>query len=207
MINPKETMDRAELVIALCLEHKDGFEKLTKQTLFMLLLTNKLFHTHKKIDVQRVKYYVWYLYHSLNSCISKLVHVKRERNMEMILLQEAKRDSIMTKVHSSNTEIQDSFFRLLIAEYKNNIAYFVITCMSLYDNRMFLILKEFDNIIYDSKELYNMVLNYQHNSKHYIFENVYKHKFVEFEIDYKKDEKYLFQRWDSMNGRKSLQKS
>lgn len=200
-------MDRSELVLSICLEHNDVFQKLTKQTLFMLLMTNKLFHTCKTIDAQRTKLYAIYLYNSLYSNLSNLVYMRREKNTEGIQMCEDKRDSIMQLVYNSNIELQDSFFRWFIAQYKSNIAYFIATYMSLYDNRLFQMLKEYDSIVYNNTELFNMVLHYEHNSRHSIFQDSDTFKFVTFELDYDKDAQYLFKRWDTMNGRKLLQNS
>lgn len=104
-------------------------------------------------------------------------------------------DTIMRTVYNADSEQQYAFFMVLFAEYKETICIFWQTMMTLYDNRLYNTIKQFDKILYTNDAIFDMLYHHVHDDKNFIFADQYtKYRFQMHE----KSGEYIIDLWEKI---------
>lgn len=107
------------------------------------------------------------LYNELDSNIISVVLAKKKGDFEKQLTCENKVFEILDTVNNSSDDINDCFYRLLIAEYKEKIYWHI------YDSEVeqieYDILREYDMLFDSDDSMYNILMEHYHDPTHYMF--------------------------------------
>ena len=161
-------MDRSELVISLCLENDHTFKHMKIYEIRNALLVSKMFGKNKRIIQQRNRYQVYTWHTRFNWNLIQLCDARQNKIYENIVKYEELQKKLLYKVYKTSIEIQDCFFRLMIATYKKTIYSYFNRASNLLDLKPYHILKEYDKIFEQNQELKSMIGN-KHDHMHYIF--------------------------------------
>ena len=107
------------------------------------------------------------LYSELDSNIISVVFAKKNGDFEKQLTCENKVCEILDEVYNSSDDINDCFYRLLVAEYKEKIYWSIYDCKV--DSIDYDILREYDMLFKSDDTLYNILMEHYHDSSHYMF--------------------------------------
>ncbi len=107
------------------------------------------------------------LYKELDSNITSVVFAKKNGDFEKQLMCENKVFEILDTVHNSSDDVNDCFYRLLVAEYKEKIYW------CIYDSEVeqieYDILHEYDMLFDSDDSMYNILMEHYHDPTHYMF--------------------------------------
>jgi len=155
-----------------------------------VLLTSKIFGENKKIIRQRNRYQVYILHTRFNWNLSNLYDVRQKKMEEAAIKCEELQKKLLNKVYKSSTEIQDCFFRLMIATYKKKIFNYFNRADNLYEFKSYEILKEYERIFDEHEELKEMIAK-KHDHTHYIFAwGLYNYEFI--------NEEQMIEKWRNL---------
>lgn len=112
------------------------------------------------------KYIAWRKYHELHRIINRMQFAVQTKDVESTRVLEDERDTLLHSIYTSDDdEITDCFYRIFIAQYKNQ-------CSKS---------KEYEKII-ESNSLLSELLRTKHDHSHYAFAGHHEYNFMKYEI-------------------------
>lgn len=140
------------------------------------------------------------LYDSLHSNIVKLVFARNKHDEDTVRACQELQENIMRSVYDSEEDVQDCFFALLIAEFKEAIYW------NTHDARFCLvdynIIMEFDKMFDADAELYDMLYYHEHDPNHRMFRDV--QNYYHFYEMVESQGGYVLDMWDSTDDNKEI---
>ena len=183
-------MDRSDLVISLCLDNENTFKSMKLHEIAMVLLVSKQFGRNKQIIQQRNRYRVYLLHTRFVWNISHLADVRNNNLQDDIKKCERKQNKILNIVYNTNSEIQDCFFKMMIASYKKRMATYFNFHYTTSNAKLCNLLKEYDRIFEKNAEL-KLKINEKHDHTHYIFAWLPEYNFA--------NEAVFLEKWRKIN--------
>lgn len=167
------------MVLSIVYADEDAFRDLSIAQLKNLMLVSKEFTgvVHDNVNKYLIKHYVTKMYKMLHSNIVSLVCARNYGDIEKEIECHMVQDSILQDVYSHSEEVDDSFIKLFIAEYKELI--YGNLCDPCFERIEYDILKAHQEIIYSDDILYDVLCEHEHDQSHYMFRGEKSYEFDE----------------------------
>jgi hypothetical protein len=162
-----------ELALSVLINNDNVFKDLTKEQTITILLTFKDAKHNKSIQQMQVKYMVYSIYNKLHSAVISLVFANKKQDLDKIIASQADINTCFHKIQENDMEVQESFSRLLVAEFKE------LVYNSKYDP-CFEKIEDDIMTVYENIVPVEDALNHKHDPTHYMFsEKPYWYSFYE----------------------------